>query len=46
MSVSLWRWTEACDARSCPGDCDECGFDPQEEEDEDAKDGQRAQITG
>lgn len=24
MSVSKWRWTEACDAGPCPGDCDFC----------------------
>lgn len=28
MSVSKWRWTEACDGRPCPGDCDHCSFDP------------------
>lgn len=31
MSCSLWRWTEICDHRPCPGDCDECGY-PDEEE--------------
>ena len=31
MSVSLWRWTEECDKRACCGDCDNCGY---EEEDE------------
>ena len=25
MSVSKWRYTEACDGAPCPGDCDECG---------------------
>ena len=24
MSVSLWRWSEECDGRACPGDCDGC----------------------
>lgn len=24
MSVSLYRWTEACDGKPCPGDCDMC----------------------
>lgn len=24
MSVSKYRWTPACDARPCPGDCDLC----------------------
>lgn len=24
MSVSLWRWTEACEGTPCPGDCDLC----------------------
>lgn len=32
MSVSLWRWAEVCDHRACPGDCDFCDFDPEEEE--------------
>lgn len=27
MSVSLWRYTEACDHRPCVGDCDLCGYD-------------------
>lgn len=30
MSCSLWRWTEACDHRPCPGDCDLCGYDPED----------------
>lgn len=30
MSVSLWRYTEQCEGRPCPGDCDECSFDPDE----------------
>lgn len=25
MSVSLYRWTEACDGQPCVGDCDKCG---------------------
>ena len=24
MSVSLYRWTEACYGQPCPGDCDLC----------------------
>lgn len=24
MSCSKWRWTEECDSRPCPGDCDYC----------------------
>ena len=31
MSCSLWRWTKDCDGKPCPGDCDVCG---KEEEDE------------
>ena len=30
MSVSKWRYTEACDGMPCPGDCDHCSFDPEE----------------
>lgn len=33
MSCSLWRWTEACDNRPCPGDCDLCGYEDEEDED-------------
>lgn len=36
MSVSLWRWTEACDGQPCPGDCDHCDIE-EEEEDEDER---------
>ena len=31
MSCSLWRWTKDCEGQPCPGDCDVCG---KEEEDE------------
>lgn len=31
MFCSKWRWTEACDGRPCPGDCDLCGYFPEEE---------------
>ena len=24
MSVSLWAYTESCDGKPCPGDCDNC----------------------
>lgn len=27
MSVSLWRWSEACEGRACCGECDECGYE-------------------
>ena len=27
MSVSLYRWTIACDDTLCPGDCDKCNFE-------------------
>ena len=30
MSVSKWRWTEACNGIPCPGDCDLCDFDPED----------------
>lgn len=32
MSCSLWRWTEACEGQPCPGDCDLCSFEAEEEE--------------
>ena len=32
MSVSKWRYTEACDGMPCVGDCDFCSFDPEEPE--------------
>lgn len=31
MSCSKWRWTEACDGRPCPGDCDLCRYFPEGE---------------
>ena len=34
MSCSKWRWTPACDHEACPGDCDFCGFDPEEDEED------------
>ena len=34
MSASLWRYTQECDQRPCPGDCDECSYEPEVEEDE------------
>lgn len=34
MSVSLYRWTEACDAGPCPGDCDCCHKNEEDKEDE------------
>lgn len=30
MSVSKWRYTEACDGRPCVGDCDLCPTDNME----------------
>ena len=33
MSVSKWRYTEACDGDYCPGDCDLCDKEPEESED-------------
>lgn len=32
MSCSLYRYTEECDGRPCPGDCDLCDFCPDTEE--------------
>lgn len=32
MSVDLWRWSEECDFRPCPGDCDLCEYEEEEEE--------------
>lgn len=28
MSCSKWKYTEDCDGRPCPGDCDHCSFEP------------------
>lgn len=28
MSISKWRYTEECNGRPCPGDCDHCSFEP------------------
>lgn len=33
MSVSLYRWTEECDKRECPGDCDLCHENEEDEDD-------------
>ena len=33
MSCSLWRWAEECDTHECVGDCDNCSYN-QEDEDE------------
>ena len=30
MSVSKWKYTPACDGKPCPGDCDNCGWEPDE----------------
>lgn len=32
MSASLWRYTSACDAQACPGDCDVCSYEPDDTE--------------
>lgn len=31
MSVSKWRYTEACDCYPCPGDCDFCDYNLEDE---------------
>lgn len=31
MSVSKWRYTEACDFHPCPGDCDFCDYNLEDE---------------
>ena len=33
MSCSLYRWTEACEGQECPGDCDMCERNMEEEDD-------------
>ena len=35
MSVDLWRYTEACEGIACPGDCDNCHENEEEESEED-----------
>ena len=32
MSCDLWRWTEECDYIPCPGDCDLCDHNEEDEE--------------
>lgn len=32
MSCDLWRWTEECEGRPCPGDCDLCDYESEDEE--------------
>ena len=32
MSVSKWNWSEVCDSRPCPGDCDNCTYEDEDEE--------------
>lgn len=34
MSCSLYRWTEECEGKPCPGDCDICHDVPEEEDDD------------
>lgn len=33
MSTSLYRWSEACEGRECPGDCDHCHENEEAEDD-------------
>ena len=33
MSCSKWRWTEICDYRPGPGDCDLCDYEEEDDED-------------
>lgn len=35
MSVSLYRWNESCDGQPCPGDCDSCTRNTEDEEEDD-----------
>ena len=36
MSVSLWRYNpDKCDSSICRGDCDLCGMEKEDEDDED-----------
>ena len=32
MSCSLWRWTPECDHDACPGDCDFCSKNMEDED--------------
>lgn len=32
MSTDKWKWTEICDTRPCPGDCDLCDYDDEEDD--------------
>ena len=34
MSVSKYRWTEACEGQPCPGDCDLCSKEPEAKNDD------------
>ena len=34
MSVSLYRWTEACEGDYCPGDCDYCSKNTEDKEEQ------------
>lgn len=44
MSGSLWRWTEECDYRPCPGECDFCSFEPEEDEEEEKKEPTKEEL--
>ena len=39
MSCSLYRWTEDCEGIPCPGDCDVCDRNMEEEEDDEKREG-------
>jgi len=44
MSCSLYRWTEACDGQPCPGDCDVCDKNMEDDDEQiprNTDDGQR-----
>ena len=34
MSCSLWRYEESCEGRPCPGDCDLCSYEGEENEED------------
>ena len=38
MSVSLWRYTERCEGRPCPGDCDVCEVEDDADDNSDLAD--------
>ena len=32
MSCDKYRWTEECEQRPCPGDCDLCDYNTEDED--------------